>query len=327
MQIYKNTYKEYSVWWIYNDFRDMYHAYPKTFTDIYAVEDIHMKQISLSFMPLEVIAKPIVTVYPTDADYQVKTNWVLLVEWDDYYIDYDMWLLFLTWAYTLVIGNVFVVVWQYNVLNLRQFINHLNKGLRVLNKYFPVKIFHEYSVTATGETTVSKIDTTELPFVDVEDMYKDIGDKYPISFERRWQYLLITEQWDVPTNIPNTYYWNVSPTLSKSEVELPVFIEGNLSPQQINWMTNREATKNTSFKFAELGYDALLCFIGLEMYKTRMRYSAEINLFTLRLNERGMFWLMMDLSKELMVLTWDSKIGRSYANSSRPENYSLNDNT
>ena len=326
MQIYKNTYKEYSVWDIYNDFRDMYHAYPKTFTDVYAVEDIHMKQISLSFMPLEVITKPIVTVYPDDANYQAKTNWVSLVEWTHYHIDYDMGLLFLTWAYTLVVWNVFVVVWQYNILNLRQFVNHLNKGLRVLNKYFPVKIFHKYSTTASGETIVSKIDTTELPFVDVEDMYKNIGDKYPIKFERRWQYLLITEN-EVDQTIPNTYYWVTSNEVTQPEIELPVFIEGNLSPQQISWMTDWNITKNSSFKFAELWYDALLCFIGLEMYKTRMRYSAEINLFTLRLNERGMFWLMQDLSKELMILTWDSKIGRSYANSSRPENYSLNDNT
>jgi len=325
MQIYKNTYKDYTVWDIYNAFRDMYHAYPKTFTDIYAVEDINMKQISLAFMPIEVISKPIVTVYPTDTDYQNKTNGVLLVEGTDYHIDYDMWLLFLTGNHTFVVWNVIVVVWQYNILNLRQFINHLNKWLRVLNKYFPIKTFYEYTAGPSGETTISKIDSTLLPFIDVESMYKNIEDKYSISFERRWQYLLITE-WSNSTNIPNTYYGDMVPDV-KWEVDLPIFIEGNLSPEQISWMTNREATKNSSFKFAELGYDALLCFIWLEMYKTRMRYSAEVNLFTLRLNERGMFWLMMDLSKELMVLTGDSKIGRSYVTSSNPDHYSLNDNT
>ncbi len=327
MIIYRNTFKEYTVWDVYNDFRDMYHAYPKVFNDLYEVESTKIKQISLEFLPIEVIAKPIVKLYPDRANYEAGTNAVILTEWVDYHLDYDMGILMLTWTHPLVVGNLIETIGQYNIINFRQFINHLNKALRIMNRQYPINDFFEYKQDQDGNTTISKLDLTDpaIPFISTNDVYSKIDDEVWIPFIRRGKYLIFTSgNWSIWT-IDD--YYDSTPEISV-DIDLPVFLQWNLSPQRIEWATDWNVTKSKSFKFAEEWYDALLVFIWLEMYKTRLRYSAEINLFTLRLNEKGIISLIYSLSDELKNYGYTTNISHwSYASSSTPKTFTLTEAT
>lgn len=74
----------------------MYHAYPKVFNDLYEVDSTKVKQISLEFLPVEIIARPVVKVYPNRADYEAGINAIVLVEGTDYHLDYDLGIMMLT---------------------------------------------------------------------------------------------------------------------------------------------------------------------------------------------------------------------------------------
>jgi len=315
--MFKNTYKEYTVWELYNSFRDMFYAYPKNFTAVYDVEDVSKKLISLDMLPIEMNNTHQVTLFPTANDYQNNINGTVLTEYTDFLLDYDNWLLNI--IRPLALWNVVKFIWQYNIINIRQFINLLNKSLRTLNRYFPITWVETYSFSWELEY----IDLTSIPFETITDVYQNLADVKWINFIRRDKYLIITERsWNEQGNSYNdpTDYWIDYRSKSTNSVESPLYIEGVYTPQQIQWTDDWDKVKWMTFKYPSVWYDWLLVSMWIDMYRIRLRYSAEINMYTLRLNEQWITMNMQNLSFELSQITRDMSIAKSrYRASTYPQ--------
>jgi len=327
MQIYKDTYKDYYVWELYNMFRDQFYTYPKQFVDVLEVTDANARVLNLNFYPVEYLSRPVITLFANRTAYESNT-WTLLVEQTDYFIDYEMWIV--SMVRNISTGNYITVSWQYSMINLRQFVSHLNKWLRYLDKYFPIKSIEEY--TKSWTELITQIDLTETPFIDVNWIYQNLDDTRPIKIMRRGKYIIFPPEaitlnmsnWNTLNDYVNRYQ---TETWGVQWVSLPCYIEGNVKPTQVDWVENIDVMINAKFKFAELGIDALLVYIGIECYKSLMRYSANIPLFTLRLNEKWYMWLIMELKQELATMVWDSSISKwLYHWSSTPVDTVLNAN-
>lgn len=320
MLIYKDTYKSYSVWELYNAFRDSYQAYPKVFVDVFEVDDINVRQLSLNYYPVEMLSKPTVVIYPDRVSFDNKVWGVTLVEQTDFFIDYDLWML--TIMSTLVVGNIIEALWQYNIVNFRQFVNHLNKWLRVLNKYFPIKDIVEY----TSDQPITKIDLSDpsLWLIDVNTVYNNIEDEYEVKFIRRGRYLIFHNNYLWPNTILNDYtVWEVVD--DNKGLPSPLYLLGNKKPHKIEWLTNTDEIMQQEFTFAELWFDALLVYLWIQMYNSRLRYSTEFNVYALKINEKWISMLLMWLAQELWQLVNDSSISKwLYHRSWSETSYTLN---
>lgn len=62
-------------------------------------------------------------------------------------------------------------------------------------RQYPINDFYEYTAAPNGDTEVTKIDLTDpaIPLVDINDVYKNVDDEYPMSYIRRGKYLIFTE--------------------------------------------------------------------------------------------------------------------------------------
>ena len=78
--VYPNTYKNYAVHEIYEDFVARTYNHPKKFVDVYPITNASIKYLNLNMKPIEYVDKPIVNVYASDAAFNAGTIESVLVE-------------------------------------------------------------------------------------------------------------------------------------------------------------------------------------------------------------------------------------------------------
>lgn len=137
--VYYNTYGNYRVRDLYNDFVAKTYNHPKKFVDVYPVTNATIKHLNLNRYPIEYLNKPIVNVYASLAAFNAGTILATLTENVHYSIDYELGVLNFFSTYTPVVGNYIEVIGFHVRINLYQFVTNLNEGLRNLIKYFPTK--------------------------------------------------------------------------------------------------------------------------------------------------------------------------------------------
>jgi len=78
--VYPNTYKNYAVHEIYEDFVARTYNHPKKFVDVYPITNASIKYLNLNMKPVEYVNKPIVNVYASEAMFDIGTIESVLVE-------------------------------------------------------------------------------------------------------------------------------------------------------------------------------------------------------------------------------------------------------
>lgn len=312
--VYHNTYRNFRVQDLYDDFKHKAYNFPKQVTDVITIDTSLLKYHQLNHYPIEYLLPVKVTKYNNNSDYESWTNGTILTEWTDFYLDHEMGVLNFLSTYTVSDGEVYEIIYEHVKINLKQFINHLQSGLRNMEKYFPVKELVEYTVqNANGAESIQELDLTWLGFLDINAVYKEKYAINPLRFVRRGQFLIFPKI----KKVSNRWSLDIDDYMSGDyevleDVKLPIFIEWSrklTGSVQFN-KNDIDETLNQYFRFAELWYDALLLYIRIEMYMTRLEYNESINVQSLRLNTRDIQWLIQNLSWRLAGLVWDSSIAK-----------------
>ena len=309
--VYPNTYKNYKVRDIYADFEHKAYNFPKQAVDVITIENVNHKYHQLNHFPIEYLRPVTINRYTSQANFESNTIASTLTEGTDYSLDYEMWVLNFLSTYTLQLEEMYEVIYEHVKINLAQFINHLKSGMRNIEVYFPVKELVEYtSNDANWAEKITQLDLTGLNFIDINSIYKHIDDSLPINFYRRGQFLVFkqNDQW---------YMWDLHDYTSTKEgtpdeIELPIRIEWS---RKLAWTvefnkSKIEDTLNQVFRFAEKWYDALLLYIRIEMYLTRLEYNESVNVQSLRLNTQDIQMNIQNLSGRLAGLVNDSSIAK-----------------
>jgi len=258
-------------------------------------------------MPVQYITRPIIHVYTNQTAYNNGTILATLVEWAQYTIDYELWVLTFTSTYTMVVGQYIEILYYRGKINLRQFMMILNEWLRVMQKYFPNKELVEYTAAMAGllptdPQEVDKVDATALPFLDVNRCFDSLDTNRDIGIGRRGKYITFTSK----TKTFRTDYGYTETEKVKQPV--PFRIEWNLKPSQIVWNDDIPAMLNQVWRFPEVGYDALIKYCIIQMYMTRLSYNEQINAAMLKLDTMSIQSLLQRLTAELASLVQDSTI-------------------
>jgi len=303
--IYYDTYKNYTVGQIYEKFCIETYNHAQEFNDVIIISDAETKVFILNFKPIEQTFTPKVNKYASEADYNSGTIASTLVYWTDYYIDFALWILTFTNDYTPVEWEYYEVIAKRWKINLRQFVEFLNKWLRVLNKYFPIKWIEEYtSAMAWWAEEIEYLDVTNLPFLDINSVYDSITSPRPISMIRRWKYLVFNP---ITVTYQTDYWYDAE---EKAYQKLPIYIEWNYAPSHIQWSDNIDEVLNQEFRFAEVWYDALTIYCMVEMYTNRLHYNETIVVSTIKINTMWISNLIRQLNTQLASIVWDSSIAK-----------------
>lgn len=59
-----------------------------------------------------------------------------------------------------------------------------------------------------------------------------------------------------------------------------------------------------------MGYDALVLYLRVQMYMTRLEYNNDINVTTLKLNTQEIYAILQNLKAELAAKVGDSTIAK-----------------
>lgn len=308
--VYSNTYRNYAVHEIYEEFERKSWNYPKEAVDVFVVSDARERFFQLNRYPLEYTRQIVVNVYWSEEDYNSWTIETTLTEWTHYNIDYDLWVFNFVSTYNPIPGKYIEIIYQRCKINLWQFVTLLNEWIRNLNKYFPTKWIIEYTGADAGldpnePQEIDKLDVTGLPFIDINTCREDITAKQEVPMQRKWQWIVFNQK---KVQIV-TDYWLRADEVTKQP--LPIWIEWNLKPDRI--LRNRQdidMVKNSVFRFAELWISALILYIRIEMYIGRLEYNEDINISTLKLNTQSIYALVRELKAQLASLVGDSSISK-----------------
>lgn len=125
--VFYNTYGNYRVRDIYNDFVAKTYNHPKKFVDVYPVTNTNIKHLNLNRYPVEYINKPIVNVYADLTAFNAGTILATLTENTHYSIDYELGVLNFFSTYTPALGNYIEIIGFHVRINLYQFVTNLNE--------------------------------------------------------------------------------------------------------------------------------------------------------------------------------------------------------
>lgn len=308
--VYYNTYWNYRVREIYNDFVARTYNHPKKFVDVYPVVNSTVKHLNLNRYPIEYINPPIVNVYANEAAFNAGVIETTLIENTHYSIDYELGILNFFSTYTPIVGKYIEIIGFHVRINLMQFVTILNASLRDLIKYFPTKALIEYTAAMAGlapedPQEIDRVNLTSLDFLDVNTCWADITAKTNIPFARRGEYIIFN---DKQKEYTTDFGLNITQTQKQT---VPFWIEGNLKPDQIlRDPLNPDAVLNQTFRFSTVWYDALLLYLRIQMYMIRLEYNEDINVSTLKLNTVWIYGILRELKWELASKLGDQSIAK-----------------
>ena len=313
--IYQNWYSNYTLRELYRLYQDKTYNYPKKFDDVIVVWPDKAKTYQCNFAPIEYLIRPQITRYNNESDFNTKSSWTVMIEWTDYTIDYELWIVYFIGS--LTVWWYIEIIWEWNKINIRQFVSYLNSWLRVLHKYYPYKFFYTYSPDWDGKE-VSIIDTTWLPFVDVNAIYTEISAIKPLNMWRRAQYLILEEK---KVEYKTDFGYN---TLESVKPKTPLYIEWNAKPDYVQWLEDDEELFSKTVRLSEHAIEALLLYIGICCYQWMLHLNQEIRSSSVKMNDQSLYALIRELKSDLAARVWDSALSKWFYPATFVKNLDMN---